>query len=55
MIGYIHFESWAGHTKHKVEILKETPKRFKVKLLEDCIGHKTGEVIYAPKYTVSRW
>jgi hypothetical protein len=50
---YIHFDSWAGRTKHKAEILKETPKRFKVKMLEDGIGFKAGAIMYVPKFAVT--
>lgn len=50
MTGYMFLDSWAGRTKHPVRVLKETPKRYKVELLEDCMKGKTGKVIYIPKY-----
>lgn len=50
--GYMHTESFAGHRKTKVEILKETPKCYKVKTLEASIKGAAGTVLYAPKYSI---
>ena len=48
--------SWAGRVEHPVQVLKETPKRYKVKLLEDTLlpsGRKReGDTVYVPKYAV---
>lgn len=49
----LHLNSWAGHTTHAVEILKETPKRIKIRLLEDCLKGKAGKILYAPKYSIT--
>ena len=51
--GWIHFDGWAGRTKHRVEILKETPKRFRVRMLEQAYRHSAGSVLLAPKYAVT--
>lgn len=50
----LHLNSWAGHTTHQCEILKETPKRYKIKLLEDSLKGKVGTVIYVPKYAITK-
>ena len=48
--------SLAGRVERPVEVLKETPKRYKVKLLEDALlpsGQKrAGDEVYVPKYAV---
>jgi len=52
--GTLYLNSWAGRTETPVAILKETPKRYKVQLLADCLKGKAGTVLYAPKYAVRR-
>lgn len=54
MPAYLHYESWAGHSKIPVEIIRETLRRFKVRLLKDCMKGKAGRELYVPKYAVSR-
>lgn len=51
-IGTLYVDSWAGRTKHKVLVLKETPKRFKVRLLDGFLRWKEGQEIYVPKDSV---
>lgn len=51
---YLHLNSWAGQTKSQVRIIKETPKRYRVELLEDCMKGKKGAVILVPKYAISK-
>jgi hypothetical protein len=51
--GMLHLESWAGRTSHPVIVLKETARRYKIRLLEDCIKGHAGCVIYAPKAAVT--
>jgi len=56
-LGLLHLESWAGTTKDPVEILKETPKRYKIRFLgETCFQGKftNGKEYYVPKYAVSK-
>jgi hypothetical protein len=47
---------WAGRIETPCEILKETPKRFLVRLGENCClpGRqvKAGREVYVPKYAV---
>ena len=45
-------DSWAGRTETEITILKETPKRYKVRLEADCLKGKKGAVLYVPKYAV---
>jgi len=60
MKAFLHTNSWAGHGKTPVEIIKETPKRFRVKLLEDTTlpgrnrSGKAGQEILVPKYAISQ-
>lgn len=49
---YLNLNSWAGRTSHKVEIIKETPQCYRVKLLEDCLKGDTGAIILVPKYAI---
>lgn len=59
MIGYLHTNSWAGRTKHKVELVKVTPKKYKIKLLEPARlpgrnrQGQTGDVVTVPQYAVT--
>jgi hypothetical protein len=49
-------DGWAGRIETRCEILKETPKRFLVRVQEDCLlpGRrvKAGREVYVPKYAV---
>ena len=49
---YLHLNSWAGHTKHLVTIIRETPKRYEIELRENCIKGRIGKIITVPKYAV---
>jgi hypothetical protein len=51
--GWLYLETWAGCRKHPIELVKETPKRYAVKLLDDNMKGKAFAIIYAPKYAVS--
>ena len=51
--GRVHFNSWAGRSAKRVEILDETPKRYRVRLLEDAVGRKSGDEFLAPKDAVT--
>lgn len=50
----LYLNSWAGRTETPVKILKETPKRFRVELLQDCLKGKKGRVLYVPKYAIGK-
>ena len=57
MSAVLVLDGWAGRERHPVEILKETPKRYKIKLLSDCTlpgarRKQAGDVVYVPKYAV---
>lgn len=50
-------DGWAGRERHKVEVIGETPKRYRVRLLADTRlpsnrQHKAGDVVLVPKYAV---
>lgn len=53
--GHIVTEGWAGISKIPVEVLSETRKKYRVKLLTDCPlpgrnrSGKAGQVILVPK------
>ena len=53
MTTILHLNSWAGRTQHPVKIIKETPKRYRVELLERCPKGEAGRVLYVPKSAVS--
>lgn len=48
--------SWAGRIEHPVEVIKETPRRYKIRLLEDALlpsGRKrAGSEVYVPKCAI---
>ncbi len=56
---YLCLNDWAGFHKHPVEIVRETPKRYQVRLLEDMRlpsrrwGQK-GQLVMVPKYAIKR-
>ena len=54
---WVHLDSWAGRTKHPVEILGECRRRgkehYKVRLLEQAFRHHAGKVLYPPKWAVT--
>jgi len=55
MIGRLWFDSWAGRTSKRVDVIEETPKRYRVRLLEDIPlkGWAAGDVRLVPKYAVT--
>lgn len=51
-------DSWAGRREVPIEVLGETPKRYRVRLLSDAMlprrGHiQAGEIVLVPKHAVS--
>lgn len=56
--GYYVLNGWAGTTKHSIEIVGETPKKYRCKLLQDAplAGRnrwgKAGDVVLIPKTAV---
>jgi hypothetical protein len=51
---YLHLESWGGRSKTLVEILDEYSKRYKVRLLENCLKGSKGKIVLVPKYAISK-
>lgn len=45
-------ETWAGTVSAPVELLKRTPKRYRVRFLEKTTGIAAGEVRYVPHEAV---
>lgn len=50
-------DSWAGRTNVPCEIVGETPKKYRIKLLKDSLlpskkYGKAGEIVLVPKYAV---
>jgi hypothetical protein len=52
-IGILHLNSWAGRTRHPCKIIRETSKRYRIKLLENCPKGKAGTILLVPKYAIS--
>lgn len=52
--GRLWLESWAGRTSYRVDVIDETPKRYRVRLLEAVTlkGWAVGDVRLVPKYAV---
>jgi hypothetical protein len=54
---YVHFNSWAGRTKHPVEILAECCRRgkphYRVRLLERAYRHAADKILYPPVWAVT--
>ena len=59
MTARLHIDSFAGRRKVEVEIVGETPKRYRVRLLADCKlpgrnrKGKTGDVVLVPASAVT--
>lgn len=55
MIGRLWLDSWAGRTSKRVDVIGETPQRYRVRLLEDIPlkGWQLGDVRLVPKYAVT--
>jgi hypothetical protein len=53
--GRLWFDSWAGRTSKRVEVIGETPKRYRVRLLEDIPlkGWQLGDVRLVPRRAVT--
>ena len=52
-------DGWAGRSEHPVEVVEETPKRYRVKLLCDVRlpsrrEGKAGDVVLVPKHAIRR-
>lgn len=56
MSAYVAIDSWAGRRLVEVEIVGETPQRYRVRLVEDSMlpsGRKhKGDVVLVPKTAV---
>jgi hypothetical protein len=50
---WVHLDSWAGRTKHPVEVLGRTKRGYKVRLLERAFRHGEGKVLYPPAWAVT--
>ncbi len=51
---YVRVRSWAGHRDVDVEILGRTPKRVRVRFLEDTVRRKRGDVALVDASVVQR-
>jgi hypothetical protein len=59
MTAYLRLNSWAGTERIPIEIVGETSKRYRVKLLEAARlpgnkQHAAGAVVLVPKYAVQQ-
>ncbi len=46
---YIWFDSWAGRTRHTINVIAETPKRYKIQWPQKIYQHAAGSISYVPK------
>lgn len=57
-IGYLGLDGWAGRREHKVEVIGETPKRYRIRAIERtklagrCRWLYAGETALVPKYAI---
>lgn len=51
--GYVHVNSWAGRSKHRVEVLRRGPKRYTVRILEKAFRWSVGDIKYPPHSAVT--
>lgn len=52
---WLHLDSWAGRSKHKVMILNETVQRYRIKFIDEpALGWRRGEIRLVPKYAVTK-
>lgn len=58
MVHYLCLNSWVGRQEIPVEILDETPSRYRIRLLHDCKlpGRNRygsmGDIVLVPKYAI---
>lgn len=55
---YLNLDGWAGRNRVPVEVVEETPKRYRVKLGESCSlpsrrSGRAGDVVLVPKYAIT--
>lgn len=56
--GYLMLDGWAGRREHKVEVIGETPKRYRIRAVERtklagrCRWLYAGETALVPKYAI---
>jgi len=51
--GFVRIESWGGSHVVPVEIVAETPKRYKIRFLKGCLKGAVGAERYVAKNVVS--
>lgn len=53
--GRLWFDSWAGRASYRIEVIGETPKRYRVRVLDDVImrGWHVGDAVLVPRYAVT--
>lgn len=49
---HVHLSGWAGRTRVPARYLGETPKRYRVQLLEAAYDRPTDRPILVPKWAV---
>lgn len=60
MTTYLCLNAWYGRSEQPVEIVKETPKRYLVRILRDNTlvpgGRRlnTGDEVFVPKYAIKQ-
>jgi hypothetical protein len=57
MVAILVLDGWAGRQRIPCEVIGETPKRYRIKLLQDAQlpsrrSCKAGDVVLVPKYSV---
>jgi hypothetical protein len=57
MQAYLCLDTWAGRREYPVDIVRETPKRYKVRLNGNEVlpGNRVpckGDEVYVPKYAI---
>ena len=55
---YLHLDTWAGRIREPVELIGETPKRYRIRLLSDIRlpsrrQGRAGDEVLVPKYSIS--
>jgi hypothetical protein len=51
---FLYLNSWAGRTRYRCTILRETPQRYEIVLLDECPlkRKKAGDRLMVPKAAV---
>jgi hypothetical protein len=53
-VAWLHLDSWAGRSRHRVTVVAETPKRYRVRWDDEpVLRRQRGRIHTVPRYAVT--